>query len=226
MSVALLAVPAAAQAADAEFHVTALVERDDAGKPVPHEIRPGESAPVTLGVGNRNDTEFAGGVLVNIRVLNDLNLPREFTNCYYYKDSNLDGAWCQIDQTLEPGGRYQLARFQVALEAKQTEKPGAIIFRWYPKSYGEGQGGIHGLALRDGDKQRPPAPGADGVLLLESRDLPVPADPNPLGFAYVKVITPSTPPTEPILALRADHPGDVGLRQRPARGRRRCGYRR
>ena len=91
LTAGVLAVPSVAHAAEDAPLFGALTERDAAGKSVVYPIRPGESVPVVLGVTNRG-TAPSAGVVVNVRVFNDLNLPKAFTNCLYYVDSNLDGA--------------------------------------------------------------------------------------------------------------------------------------
>jgi hypothetical protein len=63
--------------------------------------------------------------VVNIPVVDDLDLPRDFTNCRYYVDSNLDGAWCEFDQELPVGGtrRGPITSPEQALTPSATGRP-------------------------------------------------------------------------------------------------------
>ncbi len=189
----VLAVPSVAQAADDAPLFGALTERDAAGKSVVYPIRAGETIPVVLGVTNRG-TAPSDGVVVNVRVFNDMNLPKSFTNCLYYVDSNLDGAWCELDRELPVGGTYALSPFQVSAEAEAKEI-GSIVFQWFPKDWVDENGGIEKFAQRDSGQGTTPVAGTGAGLTLQPKELPVPAETHRVGFAYVKLVTPSTPPS-------------------------------
>ncbi|MEH1127798.1 LPXTG cell wall anchor domain-containing protein [Micromonospora sp. CPCC 206061] len=197
MTAGVLAVPSVANAADDAPLFAALSERDEAGRAVTYPIRQGESVPVVLGVANVG-TAASAGVVVNVRVFNDVDLPRTFTNCQYYVDSNLEGAWCEIDQELAAGsGTYALSPFQVAAarEARADRMP-AIVFQWFPKDWVDENGGIAEFAKKDSGQGTTPAAGTEGTLGLVAKQLVIPAETSRVGFAYVKLATvPSPTPT-------------------------------
>ncbi|GAA3902529.1 hypothetical protein [Actinoplanes auranticolor] len=191
----VLAVPSVAQAADDVPLFGALTERDANGRSVTYPIHRGETIPVVLGVTNRG-TAPSAGVVVNIRVFNELRLPRTFTNCWYYTDSNLDGAWCEFEGDLPVGGTYALSPFQVSAAADAKDFSGSVIFQWFPKDWVDKNGGIKDSAEEHGGPGTTPVAGTGGKLTLEPKELPVPEKTERVGFAYVKLTTPTTtPPT-------------------------------
>ena len=191
----VLAVPSVALAAEDVPLFGALTERDANGRSVTYPIHRGETIPVVLGVTNRG-TAPSAGVVVNIRTFNDLNLPRTFTNCLYYTDSNLDGAWCEFEPELPVGGTYALSPFQVSAEAAAQDISGSIVFQWFPKDWADKNGGIKKFAERDSGQGSTPVAGTGAKLALEPKELPVPAKTERVGFAYLKLVIPATtPPT-------------------------------
>jgi LPXTG-motif cell wall-anchored protein len=199
LTAGVLAVPSVAQAADADTaKLAALTELDSAGKVASYPVKPGETVPVVLGVANLG-TEPVPGVVVNVRVVNDVDLPKEFGNCQYYVDSNLDGAWCEIDRELAVDETYALASFPVAAAAQaRADRWSSVIFQWYSKAWADRQGGIEALAKADSGRGTTPAPGPGADIDLTARDLPVPAEPRAIGFARVKLVLPPTNEPSPI----------------------------
>ncbi|MEU8609274.1 LPXTG cell wall anchor domain-containing protein [Actinoplanes sp. NPDC048791] len=196
LTAGVLAVPSVAHAADADTaKLAALTELDSDGKVTAYPVKSGETVPVVLGVANLG-TEPLPGVVVNVRVVNDVDLPKEFGNCQYYVDSNLDGAWCEIDRELAAGKTYALASFPVAAAAQaRADRWSSVIFQWYSKAWADRQGGIEALAKADSGRGTTPAPGPGADIDLTVRELPVPAEPRAIGFARVKLVLPPT--TEP-----------------------------
>jgi LPXTG-motif cell wall-anchored protein len=197
LATAALAVPSAALAAEPEPAPLfgALTERDSAGKSIAYPIHQGETVPVVLGVTNYG-TAPSKGVVVNIRVVDDLELPRDFTNCRYYVDSNLDGAWCEFDQELPVGGTYALTPVRVSATAKaEVKNVSSVVFHWLPKDFVDNAGGIDKFAARDSGQGTTPTTGTAGVVKLEPKELPVPKAMTRVGFAYLKLIAPSASPS-------------------------------
>ncbi|GIF11654.1 hypothetical protein Ate01nite_16860 [Actinoplanes teichomyceticus] len=191
-----LAVPSTARAADEEPLFAALSERNAAGKVTTHPIRPGETVPVVLGVANVGSAP-APGVIVNIRTYDDVNLPRTFSNCLYYTDSNVEGAWCEIDAELAADRRtYALTSFQVAAADPAAKLP-AIVFQWFPTSFADKSGGIEKLAAQYSGQGSTPVRGTGDTLGLAPQELTIPTETSRVGFAYVKLVTPSATPTRP-----------------------------
>jgi hypothetical protein len=202
VSAGVLAVPTAALAdtpAD-PAKVVALVERDDAGKPVQYPIHQGEEIPVVIGVADVGTAPTK--VVVNIRVVDDVDLPRTFDNCWYYVDSNLEGAWCELDEQLAVGETYEAVPFHIAAAPKaRADKLSAVMHGWYTQDWAQKQGGIEALAKSDSGRGGVPVKGSEGTLRLQPKKLTVPAEAVWIGFTYVKLVTPptsapaSTPPS-------------------------------
>ncbi|MEU7909053.1 LPXTG cell wall anchor domain-containing protein [Actinoplanes sp. NPDC049118] len=207
--------PAAASATDSDGpDLVAVTETDPVtGKTKVYPVKPGDLSPAVLGVANNSD-EAVDGVVVHIRVLNDLDLPRTFSNCRYYVDSNLDGAWCEFDQELAPGATYAIAEPLVAVAPAAVQKNiGAIVFGWTTAEDARAKGGIEALAKAESLRGES-TPGSKGAVALEARPLPMPASPNSLGFAYVRLpqaaSTPSTGPATTTPATPAATPTSTG----------------
>jgi LPXTG-motif cell wall-anchored protein len=195
---AALAIPStAAYAADDDKPVlTALPERDATGAIVVYPIHQGESIPILLGVANVGPAP-AAGVVVRINTINDVDLPRTFSNCLYYVDSNKEGAYCSLAQDLPArSGSYALAGFQVAAapDAKADRLPG-ILFEWFSKAEIDARGGVAALAQQESGQGTTPVAGKDGTLRLEPKEMFISPQATRLAFAYEKLAT--TPPTSP-----------------------------
>jgi hypothetical protein len=191
LAAGILAAPAAAFAADGEGAAKFAALTD----PNPALVYPGKASPVTLGLANIG-TAPADGVVVNIRVIDDSDLPRLNDNCRYYVDSNLEGAWCEIDGEVAVGTTYALDPFQAAAApGADAKKIYPVIFQWVSKQWADEQGGIEKLAEADAGTGKTVVAGTGTTLRLVPASLTVPADPNAIGFAKLKLATPSTPPT-------------------------------
>jgi hypothetical protein len=200
LSAGLLAVPSAALADTSAdpVKVVGLVELDDAGKTVQYPIHQGEEVPVVIGVADVGTAPTK--VVVNIRVVDDVDLPKTFDNCWYYVDSNLEGAWCEFDRELAVGETYEASPFRIAVAPDaRPNKLSAIMHGWFSESYAQQRGGIEALAKRDSGKGTTPAKGTEATLRLQPKKLTIPADAVWIGFAGIKLVTPpsSTPVTTP-----------------------------
>jgi LPXTG-motif cell wall-anchored protein len=193
LAAGVLAIPSVAQAADGAPLFGALTERNEAGGAKVYPIHQGETVPVVLGVTNKG-TGPSAGVVVNIRVIDDLDLPKSFTNCRYYVDHNLHGAWCEIAGELPVGGTYALSQFSVTA-APDAKTFSAVTFQWFPKDWADKNGGIDGFAERDSRGGPAPVAGTGDELKLEPRELPIPAETARVGFAYLKLIAPPASPS-------------------------------
>ncbi|GAB7042733.1 MULTISPECIES: LPXTG cell wall anchor domain-containing protein [Catenuloplanes] len=194
LAVAALTVPTAAQAAVDPPVLGTVTDVDAAGKPVPFPIHRGESVPVTVGV-HHYGAQPVNGVLLRIRVVDDLDLPKDFTNCRYFTDSNLDGAWCEFDTELAAGGTYAAWPFRVAATPDaQAGRVTSVIWNWQPRSTAPLGGDIDALAAAETGAGTPVA-GTETALTLQARELPAPATPSSVGFAYPRLVTPSASPS-------------------------------
>jgi hypothetical protein len=96
------ALPAAALAApDPDpAKLVGVTELDPAtGRAKQYFIGRGEVAPNAIVVTNVGDAPVKG-VVVQVRILNDLDFAKKYQNCWYAVDSNLDAAWCSFDDQL------------------------------------------------------------------------------------------------------------------------------
>jgi LPXTG-motif cell wall-anchored protein len=193
LAIGVLGLPTAALAANSDTaHLTALTKLNTDGTSVQFPIHPGETVPVVAGVVNQGD-KGVQGITVHLRIVDDLNLPAEFTNCQYYVDSNLHGAWCSIDGMVPPVAKYALSPLHVSAAKDATNPGSALIVEFYSKDFTDGQGGIEALAKADAGKGTTPHAGTGGTLgLTGAPDLPLPKDPKFIGFVSVKLIVPSS----------------------------------
>jgi LPXTG-motif cell wall-anchored protein len=162
---------------------------------VTEPVAPGGVAGKVLGVGNVSKEPVAGAV-VNIRALNDADLLGQYDNCWYYQDSNVEGAWCEFDEVLTAGETYAIAgpMIQAAAEPTYQDESSLIVFRWYTRETAEQNGGVEALARRDnvsGEVRQ----GTGRAVDLEARTLALREKPNPIGLAYIKVTRPSPQPS-------------------------------
>lgn len=186
----LLASPA--QAAGPDFD--ALSDVDAAGKPVVHQVKPGEIVPATIGVANVTDAPIQGAV-VNIRSVNDSDLLDGFGNCAYYTNSNLDGAWCEFDTELAPGATYALSGDFISVTDQPTYKASTVNFRWYSRAYAAEHNGIDGLAKSASGSATQPHRGSGAPITLTPRDLVRREEPAFLNFVYLTVAAPPSSPS-------------------------------
>lgn len=198
VAVGILGLPGAALAAGGDTaHLAALNDRDKNGKVVEYPIHPGETVPVVAGVVNQGD-QPVDGIVVNARLVDDLNLPAESSNCLYYVDSNLHGAWCEIDGPLAPGAKFALSPLHVSAAKDATNPGSSLMVSFYSKRWADAQGGVEALAKADAGRGTTPAAGTGGTLsLTPAPDLPLPAEPKRIGFVPVKLIVPSSSPSSP-----------------------------
>ncbi|GIE96569.1 hypothetical protein [Paractinoplanes rishiriensis] len=187
-SVVAFAVPAPAQAAPTSVTLAAVTELNAAGKPVAYPVKPGETGKAVLGVVNLADEPLAG-VVVEVRVLNDMDLPRVYTNCQYYVDANVEGAWCEFDRELVKGETVATDFAVAAAPSADPANWSRVITRWFPKSYADERGGIAKLAELDNVGASKPGPGTGGgAVTLAPRPLPIPAAPSGVGFTDLKLM--------------------------------------
>jgi LPXTG-motif cell wall-anchored protein len=202
LTAATLVLPASPAAAAEIPALTHLVEADASGKTIAVPAKPGEVVAPVLGVANLSKAPIKGAA-VQIRVLNDMDLPKTFENCQYYTFTNLEGAWCQFDEELNADGRsYALDNLRVSIAASAKELD-SVSFRWVTPAEVTAAGGIEAMAKRDSFTHAAVA-GTQGKLRLVERQLPPRATPHPVGFAFIRLILPT--PTAPTGAPSSSAP--------------------
>ncbi|MET8836733.1 LPXTG cell wall anchor domain-containing protein [Micromonospora sp. NPDC004540] len=195
LAAGVAALPAAGHAAPALDSATlaAVTELDPAtGLNLKYPVKPGEVVPAALGVTNLGDAPVQG-LVVQIRVLDDLDLAVKHDNCWYAVDSNLEAAWCEFDSEL--AAKQTLAIVGDVVTAKADARPDkvtSIVFRWYSKEWVDAQGGVQKLADGDAGQGTTAVRGTEAALTLAERELPLPETPRAINFAYAQLVTPPT----------------------------------
>lgn len=186
LSASASAAPVGREAAGADpAKLVAIAEIDPAtGRNKANEVRPGEIGKTLLGVANAGDAPVAGVVLW-VRVLDDLAFLNKYANCVYTDDSNAHNAWCRFDQALAPNDTYQVAEsFVGPVPNADPNKITAVVFRWYSLPWADGAG------VRDGLIGAPATPGTGGTLALKATPLTLPTTRQAINFAYLKLAVP------------------------------------
>jgi LPXTG-motif cell wall-anchored protein len=218
-----VAVPSAAYAVPGgeEPGFVAVSELDSSGTVVSVPAHAGETVALATGVAYNNRINPRGAV-VHIRTVDDVALPKTFTNCWYYTNTNLQGGWCRFEETIQAAQPYELAGFQVTVAPEATGKLDAVVLQWFGGGYDEQHGGLEALAKAEAGPGTTPGPGDGGkqLLLTKSSRLKMTSG-SPTGFAYVHLVegepttapattTPATAPTE--------QPADVPTTPAPVGG--------
>jgi hypothetical protein len=189
------------------------------------DIRPGQNIPLELGVKN-TDKQTVDGLVVNIRVDAGFDLPRSFTNCRYYTDGNLEGAWCALSGSVGGGKAYTLGNFHVAAAA-HAQRLGPIVFQWYSATWAESQGGLGALAGGNAGDGQTSIAGTGDTLTLTTASSTSKTVSSPVGTAYLRLITSTATPRAPLpsrapstssTARSSSKPGGIALRLRSEDG--------
>ncbi|MET0422377.1 MAG: hypothetical protein ABW046_00785, partial [Actinoplanes sp.] len=132
----------------------ALSEIGRDGKVVSVPAHAGETVAVTAGVAFNNNISPRGAV-VRIRTLNDVTLPKTFTNCLYVTDADAQVAWCKFEETIQMGTAFEMAGFKVTVAATAAGELDDIGFEWFGGNHDEANGGLAALAeAEEGSKPR------------------------------------------------------------------------
>ncbi|MBM2619466.1 hypothetical protein JIG36_28325 [Actinoplanes sp. LDG1-06] len=201
VTAAAVTLPSTAWAADPEPQLVALTNASAGDTQTYRPFQKGQSLPVAAGIANVGAAPVRG-VVVDLYVSGEMELPRDWTNCEYYGDDIVQGAWCEFDTELQAATSYLLNPLSIAgqADASRIKYPHWLLFSWYPKSYAEENGGIRNLARNASSQEgRDPVRGTKLPLTLQKADLPVPTGEgsnNPRGsIAYYFVLKPPASPT-------------------------------
>lgn len=182
------AAPARQASAPETAKLLALAEKDPAtGRNKAYPVERGGIVPALLGVANAGGAPVHG-VVVRVRVLNDLDIVKQYANCRYSVDSNVEEAWCQFDDDLAVNGTYAIADHFVGAAANaRPEKVASIVFQWFSREWADANGGLTAVAGATSTA------GTGGTLRLEARTLEIPSDTEArsINFAYPKLVVPS-----------------------------------
>ncbi|MEU5907712.1 LPXTG cell wall anchor domain-containing protein [Micromonospora sp. NPDC047527] len=211
LALGLAAAPAAAAAPNQPdpAKLAAGGEKDpQTGKNRKYLVGQGADVPAVLGVTNAGDAPVEG-LVVQVRILNDLDYTKKYENCWYAVDSNQETAWCAFDQKLAPG--ESLAVTGVGISTKtdaRAEKISSIIHQWFSKEYADARGGVQALADQWAGQGTKAVRGTDAALTLAAPAGQLGGLNGPIGFVGVELVTPSptaspTPTATPTVAPTA-----------------------
>jgi hypothetical protein len=182
-------------------------------------IHQGETVPVTTGVFYNAHLYSFDGAIMHVSVAGDLNLPRAFTNCWYYVNRDTKGAWCLFTNTLIAGTVYQPTPFTVAADRyARADRVGDIAVAWDYLSGAPDMSALERLAAQDSGPGTALIQGSSGTLgLTPATQLTITGTGPANGTAHVHLIgpfaqspstvtpdaTPTTPPTVTATATAA-----------------------
>ncbi|MEV0724957.1 LPXTG cell wall anchor domain-containing protein [Micromonospora purpureochromogenes] len=196
LAAGLAAAPAAAAPAPNEPDAAKLAaggEKDpQTDKNRKYLVGPGEDVPAVLGVTNLGDAPV-DGLVVQVRILNDLDYTKKYENCWYAVDSNQETAWCEFDQELAPGASLAVTGVGISTRTDaQAENISSIIHRWVSKEYADARGGVQALADQWAGQGTKAVRGTDTALTLTAPDGQLGGLGGPIGFVGVELVTPPT----------------------------------
>ncbi len=155
-------------------------------------IHQGETVPVTTGVLYSAHMYSIDGAIMHVSVAGDLNLPRTFTNCWYYVNRDTKGAWCLFTNALMSGTVYQSAPLAVAADRyAHADKVGDIAVAWDYLAIAPDMTALKRLAAQDSGSGTALIQGSSGTLgLTPATQLTVTGFGPPNGTAHVHLVGP------------------------------------
>jgi LPXTG-motif cell wall-anchored protein len=194
---------AAAQAPNAPDPATLVAgspKDPQTGKNRVYLVGQGENVPAELGVTNGGDTAV-DGLVIQIRILDDLDFTKKFDNCYYATYTNMESAVCEFDANLAPGASLALTGAGVSTSAgARPDKISSIVFQWFSKQWADQAGGIEALANRLAGQGTKATAGDGDPLSLATPTESLVGPGGPIGFGYVRLDTPPTTGPSPTAA--------------------------
>ncbi|MFI6822391.1 LPXTG cell wall anchor domain-containing protein [Micromonospora sp. NPDC050187] len=192
----LAATPASAAAesstADSAKLAAGTLKDPETGKNRTYPAGQGEDVPVVLGVTNVGDAPV-DGLVVQVRVLNDLDLTTKYENCWYAVDSNQETAWCEFDADLAPGASLAVTGAGISTSPDaRAEDISSVVYWWMSKQHADAQGGIQALADKWAGQGTKAVRGTGDLLPLTTPSGELGGIGGPLGFAGVELVTPPT----------------------------------
>jgi hypothetical protein len=186
-AVGVLAAPPAAMAVPGE--VDGYVALNQPGSVAIHQ---GETVPVTTGVFYNAHLYSFDGAIMHVSVAGDLNLPRRFTNCWYYVNRDTKGAWCLFRNALMVGTVYQPTPLAVAADRyARADKVGDIAVAWDYLTVAPDMTALKRLAAQDSGSGTALTQGSSGTLgLTPTTQLTMTGVGPPNGTAHVHLVGP------------------------------------
>jgi LPXTG-motif cell wall-anchored protein len=199
LALGLAAAPAAAAPAPSAPDAAKLAagsEKDpQTGKNRTYLVGQGQDVPAVLGVTNAGGAPV-DGLVVHVRVLNDLDFTEKYENCWYAVDSNLESAWCEFGDSLAPGASLAVTGAGIATKPDaRAENISSIIHTWISKEHADQRGGVQALADGWAGQGTKAVRGTGAPLALTTPAGELGGLGGPIGFAGVKLLTPTGEPT-------------------------------
>ncbi|SCL41063.1 LPXTG-motif cell wall anchor domain-containing protein [Micromonospora pallida] len=196
LAAGLAATPVAAAPAPNESDAAKLAagsEKDpQTGKNRKYLVGQGEDVPAVLGVTNLGDAPV-DGLVVQVRVLNDLDITTKYENCWYAVDSNQETAWCEFDAELAPGASLAVTGAGVSTKPDAVaENITTIVHQWFSKEYADARGGIQALADQWAGQGTKAVQGTVDPLPLTTPSGELGGIGGPIGFVGVGLVPPPT----------------------------------
>ncbi|MFB9543430.1 LPXTG cell wall anchor domain-containing protein [Micromonospora sagamiensis] len=207
LAAGLAATPAAAapepNASDPAKLAAGTLKDPETGKNRKYLVGQGEAVPVVLGVTNVGDAPVDGLVL-QVRVLNDLDLTTKYENCWYAVDSNQETAWCEFDAELAPGASLAVTGAGISTSPDaRAENISSVVYMWFSKTHADAQGGIQALADKWAGQGTKAVRGTGDTLPTATPSGELGGIGGPIGFAGVGLTTPPTATPTPTTTASA-----------------------
>jgi LPXTG-motif cell wall-anchored protein len=196
LAASLAATPAAAAPAPSEpdpAKLAAGTEQDpQTGNNRRYPVGQGEDVPAVLGVTNVGDAPV-DGLVIQVRILNDLDFTKKYENCWYAVDSNQETAWCEFDDQLAPGASLALTGAGISTKPDaRAENVSTIVYMWFSTEWADARGGIQVLADGWAGQGTKAVRGTGSPSTLTTPSGPLGGLGGPIGFAGVGLVTPPT----------------------------------
>lgn len=107
--------------------------------------------------------------------------------------TNQESAWCEFDEELAPGGSLAVTGSGISTKPDaRAENISSIIYRWVSKKYVDERGGLQVVADEWTGQGTKAVRSTGDALTLTTPAGPLGGLGGPIGFAGVKLVTPST----------------------------------
>ncbi|MET7706040.1 LPXTG cell wall anchor domain-containing protein [Micromonospora sp. NPDC005413] len=196
LSIGLAALPASAAPApsspDSAKLAAGTLKDPQTGGNRKYVVGQGEDVPAVLGVTNIGNAPVKG-LVVQVRVLNDLDFTKKYDNCWYAVDSNQETAWCGFTDELAPGASLAVTGAGISTKPDASaDKISSIVHQWFSKENVDERGGLQALADISAGQGTKAVRGTGDPLTLTTPSGPLGGLGGPIGFAGVGLNTPPT----------------------------------
>lgn len=161
-------------------------------------IHPGETVPVAIGVGNNTNIMIVSGLVMQVTVTGDLDLPKTLGNCWYYAHGATEGAWCLLPGRVDSGSVHQATPFTVsAARNARADRVGDVVVSWEFAAQDDDLATMRDAAVRSAGPGATVVRGAAGSIKLVDTTTLTRAAGSPTGSVPLRLDTPPTVPASP-----------------------------